>query len=104
MFFTFFVKRESEDTIHQTTNMELDSKNIKLNILKTKPPPPIFIWRDNTFSLFCAQIKNLTKPKNFSYNSSVNSTKLFISTVESYKIVIKFVQFNDADFHIYLLK
>lgn len=81
--------------------MELDSKNSDPSIFKT---PSIFIQEDNDFSLFCIQIKNITKSKNVSYKSSVNVLKLSISTIKSYKILITFLQSTDADFHIYRFK
>jgi len=64
-----------------------------------KLPPPIFIRVVNDFNAFCDSIKNLTKGEHFSCKSSTNGVKLSITSANSYRSVIKFLQDSKADFH-----
>lgn len=68
-----FVTNETVDPVPQNTEMDLDNEP---SIIKTKPPPPIFIRTVNDFSKFCARIKEITKGENFSSKSSISGIKL----------------------------
>jgi len=88
---------------HQS-DMELESDPTEPTPSTVKPPPPIFIRRINNCNSFCKNIKEVINGENFTCKSSTNGVKLSTKSSDSYRSVIKFLQYNKADFHTYQLK
>jgi len=83
-------------------NADSDQKNSLNDTIK--PPPPIFVRGVVDFTGVCTKLVNLIGADNFFCKSSADHLKIQTSNPESYKVIVRHLNDENAEYHTYQLK
>jgi len=90
------VEPPAEDS--QDTNFEPDVPS------SIKPPPPIFIKHVRDFPELCTELCELIDVDNFQCKSTPDQLKIQTTNPEAYRMLVKFLRNEKAQFHTFQLK
>lgn len=69
-----------------------------------KPPPPIFVKGVEGFPALCTELIELIGVDNFICKSSTNSLKIQTTDPYAYRVLVRYLKAENAEYHTYQLK